>query len=78
MISRGFKKKSNKSPPNKKDTHKTAKKNLNKSKPKNKINPTQYLQALIDLQNTNCSTNRKKKTTKRDISSALTVATPAL
>lgn len=78
MIPRGFKKKSNKSPPSKKDNIKTSTKSKSKPKPKKKINPTQYLQALIDLQNTNCSTTRKKKSTKRDISSALTVATPAL
>ncbi len=36
------------------------------------------MEALIDLQNTNCSTNKKKRNTTRDISSALTVATPVL
>lgn len=76
MILKLNKKKNNKSPQFKKNKDTT--KSKSKSKYKKKIGPSQYLQALIDLQNTNCSTNRKRKNAKRDISSALTVATPAL
>ena len=56
---------------------KTKKKSKSKSKEK-KFNPVEYLHALIDLQNTNFSTNKKKGATTRDISSALTIATPIL
>ena len=78
MIHKPNKKKNNKSPQYKKQNNKEGTKSKSKSKFNKKIAPSQYLQALIDLQNTNCSTNRKGKNTKRDLSSALTVATPAL
>jgi len=61
--------------------HNIKKKPKSKSKSKEKaqkIISKEFLDALIDLQNTNCSTNRKKKSIGRDISSALTVATPIL
>ena len=74
MNSKANKRKINHSP-----SKTTTKKSKSKSKSKEKkFNPKDYLEALIELQNTNCSTNRKKKNTKRDISSALTIATPAL
>lgn len=58
---------------------KTKSKKKSKSKSKEKrFNPVDYLNALIDLQNTTFSTNKKKGLPKRDISSALTIATPAL
>ena len=56
---------------------KSKKKSKSKSKEK-KFNPVEYLHALIDLQNTNFSTNKKKGAATRDISSALTIATPIL
>lgn len=69
--------------PKKKKRESSPKKTNNKSRSKSKskekkFNAREYLEALMDLQNTNYSTNRKKKCTKRDISSALTIATPAL
>ena len=74
MNSRGTKKKPSSSPG--KPFHKKSK-SKSKSKEK-KFNPKDYLEALMDLQNTNCSTNKKRRSTKRDISSALTIATPVL
>lgn len=61
--------------------HKKKQKGKKKSKSKSKdkkFNPVEYLNALIDLQNTTFSTTRKKTAATRDISSALTIATPAL
>lgn len=76
MISRGSKKKAPNSPTKNTNTKKKSK-SKSKEKPK-KFNANDFLQALIDLQNTNCSTNKKKRNTGRDLSSALTSATPAL
>ena len=61
--------------------HKKKQKGKKKSKSKSKdkkFNPVEYLNALIDLQHTTFSTTRKKTAATRDISSALTIATPAL
>lgn len=80
MIPRGLKKKPATSPPknsNPKKKSKSKSKSKSKEKPK-KFSAQDFLQALIDLQNTNCSTNKKKRNTTRDVSSALTIATPAL
>lgn len=52
---------------------------MHKSKEKKKFDPLDYLNALTSLQNTfSYSTSRKKTHTNRDISSAMTIATPAL
>lgn len=78
MNSRGLKKKPATSPL-KPNNNKKKSKSKSKSKEKSKkFSPQDFLEALIDLQNTRCSTNKKKRNTTRDISSALTVATPAL
>lgn len=78
MISRGVKKKPATSPL-KSNNSKKKSKSKSKSKEKSKkFSPKDFLEALIDLQNTNCSTNKKKRNTTRDISSALTIATPVL
>lgn len=59
-------------------TAKSKPKSKSKSKDKTQKISKEFLDALIDLQNTNCSTHRKKKRMPRDISSSLTVATPIL
>lgn len=77
MIPRGAKKKITISPLKTNNRKKSKSKSKSKEKTK-RFTPQDFLQALIDLQNTNCSTNKKKRNTTRDISSALTIATPAL
>lgn len=64
-----------------KRTYKNRSKSKSKSKSKKKtkkFHPINYLNTLIDLQNTPYFSNRKKIQQKRNISSALTVATPAV
>ena len=59
--------------------NKSKSKSKSKSKKKvKKFNPISYLNTLIDLQNTVYFSNKKKQNTKRNLSSALTVATPIL
>ena len=63
--------------PHSKSKSKSTSKSKSKSKKKQKkFNPIEYLNTLIDMQNTVEFSNKKKTKPKRNISSALTVATP--
>lgn len=63
----------NKSP----STSKSRSKHKKKQK-SSKFNPINYLNGLIDLQNNNYNISKNKIVVKRDITSALTIATPIL
>ncbi len=61
------------------NNNKSKSKSKSRSKDKNKkFNPFQYLNSLIELHEHSYDTGKKKINNKRDLSSALTLATPAL
>lgn len=64
---------SNRSKKKSKSKSKSRSKSKNKQK---KFNPINYLNTLIDMQNTVSMSSKKRKKSNREISSALTICSP--